>query len=60
VEGLKEFCYFIGTEYEQSLGSVKMRWLSLQLAISRVIGMFQGLKSCFIFQEKCPRMAKNI
>jgi hypothetical protein len=58
VEELKEFCDFVSFEYKQVLGSVKIRWLSLQSAITRVIDMFPGFKSYFLSQEKCPMMLK--
>jgi hypothetical protein len=51
VEELKEFCDFTDTEYKQVLGSVKIRWLSLQPAITTVTDMFPGLKSSFPFQK---------
>jgi hypothetical protein len=48
VEELKEFCDFIDVEYKQILGNVITRWLSLQPAITRVISIFNALKSCFL------------
>jgi hypothetical protein len=58
VEELKEVCDFVHIEYKQVLGSEKTRWLSLKLAITRVIDMFPGLKFYFLSQEKCPVMLK--
>jgi hypothetical protein len=60
VEELKEFCDFINAEYEQILGSVKTKWLSLQPAITRVISMFPALKSYLLSQEKCPMMLRKM
>jgi len=37
VEALKEFGDFTNTQYKKLLGCVKTRWLSLQLAVSRII-----------------------
>jgi hypothetical protein len=59
VEELKVFCDFVDVEYNQILGSVKTRWLSLQPAIIRVISMFTTLKSCFLSQDDCPTMLKK-
>lgn len=56
VSELKSFCEFVDVEYRQVLGSVKTRWLSLQPAVNRVIEMYEGLKSYFLSQEKCPKL----
>ena len=37
VEALKEFCDFINTQYNNLLGSVKTRWLSLQPELLKYI-----------------------
>jgi hypothetical protein len=58
VEELKAFCDFVDIQYKQVLGSVKIRWLSLQPAITRVTDNFPGLKSYFLSQEKCPMILK--
>jgi hypothetical protein len=60
VEELKEFCDFVDVEYEEILGSVKTRWLSLQPAITRVISMFPALKPCFLSQDKCLSMLRKL
>lgn len=59
VEELKNFCNFAETEYKQVLGSVKTRWLSLEVAVTRIIDMYAGLKSYFLSQQKCPRILKS-
>jgi hypothetical protein len=43
-EELKEFCDFVDVEYKEILGIVRIRWLSLQPAITRIISMFLALK----------------
>jgi hypothetical protein len=59
VKELKEFRTSVGTEYKQVLGSVKIRWLSLELAVDRVIEMYEGLKSYSLSQDRCPALLKN-
>jgi ASC-1-like (ASCH) protein len=44
VEALKYFSSFLEVEYQQTLDNVKMRWLSLEQAISRIIEIYEGLK----------------
>jgi hypothetical protein len=51
VEELKGICEFVDIEYLQIMGSVYHRWLSLQSAVTRVIGMLEGVKLYFISQE---------
>jgi len=45
VHALKEFCDFVNIEYKSVLGHSKTRWLSLYPALTRLIEMFEGLKS---------------
>jgi hypothetical protein len=59
VKELKEFRTFVDTEYKQVLGSVKTRWLSLELAVDRVIEMYEGLKSYSLSQDRCSALLKN-
>lgn len=59
VEELKNFCDFVEIEYKRVLGSVKTRWLSLLPAVSRIIDMYDGLKSYFLSQDKCPTVLKS-
>uniref|UniRef100_A0A2S2N9H4 HAT C-terminal dimerisation domain-containing protein n=1 Tax=Schizaphis graminum TaxID=13262 RepID=A0A2S2N9H4_SCHGA len=58
VHALKEFCDFVNVEYKSVLGHSKTRWLSLYPALTRLIEMFEGLKSYFLSIEKCPAMLK--
>lgn len=58
VHELKHFCEFVQVEYERVLGCAKTRWLSLLPAVSRVIDMYDGLKSYFLSQNRCPTVLK--
>ena len=59
VEELKLFCDFVATEYKQVLGSVKTRWLSLLPGVTRVIDIYEPLKSYFMSQDRCPTLLKQ-
>ncbi|KAF0692998.1 protein FAM200B-like, partial [Aphis craccivora] len=59
VHALKEFCEFVNIEYKTVLGHSKTRWLSLFPALTRLIDMFDGLKSYFLSIDKCPTLIKN-
>lgn len=56
VEELKTFCDFVEIEYKNVLGYSKTRWLSLEPALNRFIEMYDGLKSYFLSQNKCPNV----
>ena len=47
-EQLKEYCEFANCEYKRFLSHSKTRWLSLFPGISRLLEMFQSLKSYFL------------
>lgn len=59
VHVLKEFCEFVNIEYKTVLGHSKTRWLSLFPALTRLIDMFDGLKSYFLSIDKCPTLIKD-
>lgn len=56
VEHLKLFCDFVDIEYKTVLGASNTRWLSLQPALNRFVDMYEGLKSYFLSQDKCPHV----
>jgi hypothetical protein len=56
----KELHVFTDVEYKQILGSVKTRWLPLQLEITTAISMFPALKSCFLSTEKCQTILREM
>ncbi|KAL4126793.1 hypothetical protein QTP88_011002 [Uroleucon formosanum] len=58
VENLKEFCDFADVQYKGLLSHSKTRWLSLFLAIERIISIYNGLKSYFLSQNTCPNALK--
>jgi hypothetical protein len=45
VTKLKEFCEFVETDYKKVLSHSSTRFLSLLLAIERILSIFDGLKS---------------
>jgi hAT family C-terminal dimerisation region len=45
---LNEFCEFCDFEYKQVLKHVSTRWLSLETAITRILKMYEPLKSYFL------------
>lgn len=51
---MKEFCAFADVEYKRVLKHGNTRFLSLLPAIERFLTIFEGLKSYFNSQEKCP------
>lgn len=59
VESLKDFCSFAEIEYRKLLGYSNTRWLALMPALARVLALFEGLKSYFLSQERCPVMIKS-
>lgn len=43
--------------YKQGINkSVKIRWLSSDVAVTRIADMYVTLKCYFLFQQKCPRI----
>jgi hypothetical protein len=58
VERLKEFCDFVGQQYEYILGYSNVRWLSLLPAVRRICEVYPALRSFFMSEEKCPVMLK--
>lgn len=59
IQSLKEFRAFVNIEYKTILGHSKTRWLSLYPALTRLIAMFDGLKSYFLTIDKCLTMIKD-
>jgi len=59
VHALKEFCEFVNIEYKTMLGHSKTRSLFLFSALTRLIDMFDGLKSYFLSIDKCPTLIKD-
>jgi len=59
VENLKEFYDDVDVQYKYLLSHSKTRWLSLFLAIERIISMFDGLKSYFFSQSNWSCILKN-
>ena len=55
-ERLKDFCDFVGINYEAVLSHSKTRWLSLINAVERIITIFEALKSYFNSEEKPPKI----
>lgn len=58
-ERLKDFCEFVNIHYEKLLSHSKARWLSLLPSIERILKMFEGLKSFFMFEDKPPKTFVN-
>ena len=46
--GLAEYCLFCDTEMQSILKHVSTRWLSLEMAISRVLQQYSALRSYFL------------
>lgn len=59
VAKLEDFCKFVDINYQTILGHSKTRWLSLSPAVERIIAMYDGLKSFFLSEDKCPVILKN-
>lgn len=60
VEELKGFCDFAGDNYAKLLQHGNTRFLSLGPSIERILSMFDGLRSYFLSQEKCPVMLRKL
>ena len=45
---LASYCNFCDVQYRQILKHVNTRWLSLELAVSRTLQQYPGLKSHFL------------
>lgn len=58
-ESLKEFCNFIGCQFEMVLSHSKTRWLSLSPCIDRILTMFEPLKSYFLSDDNSPLVLSN-
>ena len=56
VEELKNFCDFADNNYAKLLEHGNTRFLSLGPSLDRILSMFDGLRSYFLSQEKCPVM----
>lgn len=54
-ERLKEFCDFVGVQYQNVLSHSGTRWLSLLPAVERILKMFEGLKCFFLSEQKAPK-----
>jgi hypothetical protein len=53
---LKQFCEFVETDYKKILSHSSTRFLSLLPAIERILAIFDGLKSFFLFCDKWPKL----
>lgn len=56
---LKEFCEFVIIEYKTVLGHSKIRWLCFYPVLTRLMDMFDGLKSYFLTIDNCPTVIKD-
>ena len=45
---LLEYCMFCDTEYRKVLKHISTRWLSLELAVDRILRVYPGLRSYFL------------
>jgi len=45
---LLEYCVFCDTQYRKVLKHVSTKWLSLELAVDRVLRQYPGLRSYFL------------
>jgi hypothetical protein len=59
VEELKNFCDFAGNNYPKLLEHGNVRFLSLGPSVDRILSMLDGLRSCFLSQEKCLLCCEN-
>ena len=59
VTELKNFYEFVEIEYQRILQHGNTRFLSLLPALQRILEMFEGLKSYFNSQERCPTLIKK-
>jgi hypothetical protein len=57
--GLESFCIFCDTEYKQVIKYCSTRWLSLESSITRLLRMYEPLKSYFLSNsESQPRFKR--
>jgi hypothetical protein len=57
---MKYFSDFAGNNYAKLLEHENTRFLSLGPSIFRILSMLDGLRSDFLFQEKCPVMLRKL
>ncbi|MCI4395785.1 hypothetical protein PGIGA_G00196010, partial [Pangasianodon gigas] len=56
---LDEFCVFCDTKYMEVLQHLSIRWLSLDLAVNRILRLYNAVKSCFrAFCGATPQVGK--
>ncbi|KAK4884488.1 hypothetical protein RN001_000759 [Aquatica leii] len=58
-ENLKNFCEFIGCQYEGLLYHSKTRFLSLMPCIEKILEIYEALKSFFLSEEHAPIQIVN-
>lgn len=49
---LKEFCDFCDSDYREVVRYISVRWLSLESAVTRILQMYESLKSYFRSEQK--------
>jgi hypothetical protein len=59
VERLKEFCDFVGKQFEDILDYSNVRWLSLLPAVRRICELYPALQSFVMSEEKCLVILKR-
>jgi hypothetical protein len=58
--GLEDYCKFCDIEYRKVLKHVSTRWLSLELAIDRILKQYAALRSYFLSEDKADARFKRL
>ena len=58
--GLEDYCKFCDIEYGKILKHVNVRWLSLELAIDRVLKQYAALRSYFLSEDKADARFRRL
>ena len=56
---VEEFCFFCDQEHRKIMKHVSTRWLCLDTAVTRILRLYQPLRSYFLSQEVKPNLLER-